>query len=64
MNEDLIQKAKKKAKELVYIFSSNCRECDNQNIHALHAVDELILYSRYWDDSEYWEEVKKQIQLL
>jgi hypothetical protein len=30
---------------------------------ALRAVDELINYSKEWDDSDYWEQVKQEILL-
>jgi len=31
---------------------------------ALTAVDELISYSKEWDDSDYWTEVKQEIEKL
>lgn len=61
---------KEKAKELIELFTFNCRECDNSKISALIAVDEILFALKY-DMNEptsgsikYWIEVKKEIELL
>jgi hypothetical protein len=59
-----------RAKELVLKYlriDNNTKEWFNIHIAkqcALIAVDELIKYSDEWDDSDYWEEVKQEIEKL
>ena len=59
-----------RAKELVLKYlriDNNTKEWFNTHIAkqcALIAVDELIKYSDEWDDSDYWEEVKQEIEKL
>jgi len=58
---------KEKAKDLVELFSFNCRECDNAKLSALLAVDEILnikSVDRDYDLSTYWEEVKQEIENL
>jgi hypothetical protein len=56
---------KEKAKDLfdkyweeIEIGYNNSKQC------ALIAVDEIINYSDEWGDSEYWQEVKQEIEKL
>ena len=60
-----------KAKELVdkYMkFEFETPFVDTQREYAkqcaLIAVDEIISYSSEWDDSNYWEQVKAEIESL
>jgi hypothetical protein len=57
---------KEKAKELVESFTFNCRECDNAKQCALICVDEILNAVTTIADKkyEYWQEVKKEIELL
>ena len=58
---------KEKAKDLVELFSFNCRECDNAKLSALIAVDEILnikSVERDYDLSTYWEEVQTEIENL
>ena len=58
---------KEKAKDLVELFSFNCRECDNAKLSALLAVDEILnikSVDRDYDLSTYWQQVKKEIDNL
>ena len=64
---------KEKAKELVdkMVLDWGCNECHNHWAEecALIAVDELIKEQTMWQNRQtnpvlYWQEVKKEIQLL
>ena len=57
---------KEKAKDLVELFSFNCRECDNAKLSALIAVDEILGQFRWRpsDGLSYWTEVKQEIENL
>ena len=70
-------KQKEKAQELISKFIKHCQECDKSEAIqcALIAVDEILnsipCYEDYggdgWiliDNSEYWKEVKKEIEKL
>lgn len=57
---------KEKAKELIELFTFNCRECDNAKISALIAVEEIIKDKKAFNQIsiEYWEDVKQEIEKL
>jgi hypothetical protein len=62
-------KPKEKAKELIELFTFNCRECDNSKISALIAVKEVI--KEILSKTEFnlpslmfWKEVKQEIENL
>jgi hypothetical protein len=55
---------KEKAEELYYRFTVHAPLHTDNKQCALIAVDELINYSDEWDDSEYWKEVKQEIEKL
>jgi hypothetical protein len=62
---------KEKAKDLVELFSFNCRECDNAKLSALIAVDEILDDDMYDMSQElfenrinYWQQVKQEIENL
>ena len=55
---------KEKAKELVDKFIQTNGNAFFAKQCALIAVDEIINYSEEWDDSEYWQEVKQEIEKL
>jgi hypothetical protein len=67
---------KEKAQELVDNFLENIKCADRYNYNleskndliakqcALIAVDELISYSSEWDDSDYWQQVKTEIESI
>jgi hypothetical protein len=57
---------KEKAKQLVESMAFSCRECDYEakaKQCALIAVDEIIKTNPY-KARNYWQEVKKEIELL
>ncbi len=56
-----------KAKQLVEQFTFNCRECDNAILSAQFAVDEILSINSVDKDedlSNYWEQVKQEIEKL
>jgi hypothetical protein len=58
---------KEKAEELVDKFSFSCRECDNSKQCALIAVDEIwaaLESERVFEQHDYWQQVKKEIEEL
>jgi hypothetical protein len=57
---------KEKAKELIDLFTFNCKECDNAKISALIAVEEIIKDKKAFNQIsiEYWEDVKQEIEKL
>jgi hypothetical protein len=68
---------KEKAKELVEAMAFSCRECDYESKAkqcALIAVDEIIKFfnpenwglemDTAFESIKYWQEVKKEIELL
>jgi hypothetical protein len=48
----------KMCKSVYELFPSDVKDC------ALIAVDEIIEYSKEWDDDSYWQEVKQEIEKL
>lgn len=62
---------KEKAKELFHKYADEFNFDDTYRGYreqskqcALVVVDELISYSKEWDDSDYWFEVKQEIKKL
>jgi hypothetical protein len=61
---------KEKARELVELFSFNCRECDNAKQCALIAVDEFLKienvkpYILHKEIIKFYQEVKQEIEKL
>jgi len=63
---------KSKAKELIYLFEFNFKECDNAKTSALILVDEMIEENRILSlefknvikYKNYWEAVKEEIEKL
>lgn len=55
---------KQEAQELYDRYCNMNSHCDDAKECALIAVDKLISYSKEWDDSDYWQEVKQEIEKL